>query len=320
MKANCQLYSGNAHRELAENIAQYLGLPLGDAYVGRFPDGEIDVKVEDDVRGGDCFVIQPTCPPVNDNLMELLVLLDCLRRASAASITAVIPYFGYARKDRKDEGRVPITAKLVANLLEAAGVGRVLTVDLHAPQIQGFFDIPVDHLYAQPVLIRHFQSYPAGDVVLTCPDVGGMKRIRSWAKQLDASMAVVDKRRKGPEEVETGRIIGDVKDKIAILVDDMIATGGSIVKAAETVLAAGAREVHVCATHAVMAGEAHRKVDDSPISRVVVTDSIPLAPERRGPGSKIEVATLARLLGEAIKRIHHKDSVSSLFAMESFGP
>ncbi|MBN2489599.1 MAG: ribose-phosphate pyrophosphokinase [Planctomycetes bacterium] len=320
MKANCQVYSGNAHRGLAESIAQYLGLPLGAAYVGRFPDGEIDVKVEDDVRGGECFVVQPTCPPVNENLMELLVLLDCLRRASAASITAVIPYFGYARKDRKDEGRVPITAKLVANLLEAAGVTRVVTVDLHAPQIQGFFDIPVDHLYAQPVLIRHFQAYASQDIVLACPDVGGMKLIRNWAKQLDASMAVVDKRRHGPDEVETGRIIGDVRDRIAILVDDMIATGGSIVKAADAVLAAGAREVHVCATHPVMAGEAHRRIEESRISRVVVTDSIPLAPAQCGPGSKIEVASLARLLGEAIKRIYHKDSVSSLFALDGFIP
>jgi ribose-phosphate pyrophosphokinase len=320
MKTICQLYTGNAHKGLAKNIAQYLGVPMGNAHVERFPDGEIDVKVEDDVRGGDVFVVQPTCPPVNENLMELLVLLDCLRRASASSITAVIPYFGYARKDRKDEGRVPITAKLVANLLQAAGAGRVLTVDLHAPQIQGFFDIPVDHLYAQPVLIRQFQSLAANDIVLTCPDVGGMKRIRRWAKQLDAPMAVVDKRRRSPNEVEMGRVIGDVKDKVAILVDDMIATGGSIVGAAATVLEHGAREVHVCATHPVFAGDAHRKVQESGIHRVVVTDSIPIEPEMLHKSVDIKVVTLARLLGEAIKRIHHNDSVSSLFNSETLGP
>lgn len=317
MKANCQLYTGNANPALAEAIARYLGLHLGEAQVGRFPDGEIDVKVEEDVRGCDVFIIQPTCTPVNENLMEILLLLDCLRRASAASITAVIPYFGYARKDRKDEGRVPITAKLVANLLEAAGANRVLTVDLHAPQIQGFFDIPVDHLYAKPVLIRQFREFSNHDIVLTCPDVGGMKLIRSWAKQLDAPMAVVDKRRLGPSEVEVGRIIGEVKDKVAILVDDMISTGGSIVKAAETILEHGAREVHVCATHAVMAGEAHRKIAESKIARVVVTDSVPMDPEWLEKSEKLEVVTIARLLGEAIKRIHHNDSVSSLFQSDA---
>ena len=320
MKASFQLYSGTAHPALSRNIARYLGIPLGNAQVARFPDGEIDVKVDDDVRGGDIFIIQPTCTPVNENLMELLVLIDCFRRASSRSITAVIPYFGYARKDRKDEGRVPITAKLVANLLEAAGASRVLTVDLHAPQIQGFFDIPVDHLYAQPVLIRCFQDLSPDEIVLTCPDVGGMKLIRNWTKDLEAPMAVVDKRRRSPSEVEVGRIIGDVKDKIAILVDDMISTGGSIVKAAETILEHGAREVHVCVTHAVMAGEAHEKIEASAIGRVVVTDSIPLDPEKGKKSTKIEVVTLARLLGEAIKRIHHNDSVSSLFHAAHLGP
>jgi len=320
MKANCQLYTGNAHPELAGKIAQYLGIPLGNAQVERFPDGEIDVKVFDDVRGADAYIIQPTCTPVNDNLMEILVLTDCLRRVSIYSITLVIPYFGYARKDRKDEGRVPITAKMVANLLEAAGADRVLTVDLHAAQIQGFFDIPVDHLYAQPVLIQKFQTLARGDLVLTSPDVGGMKLIRSWAKRLDAPMAVVDKRRKSATEVEMGRVIGEVKDKVAILVDDMISTAGSIVRAADTLLDHGAREVQVCASHAVMAGPAHERVEASPVKRVVLTDSIPMDKKTLEKSSKIEVVTLARLLGEAIKRIHHNDSVSSLFQVDPYLP
>ncbi len=313
MKANCQLYTGNANKPLAKAIADYLGVPLGNAHVDRFPDGEIDVKVLDDVRGGDVFIVQPTCTPVNDHLMELLVLIDCLVRASAERITAVMPYFGYARKDRKDEGRVPITAKLAANLIVAAGAKRVLTVDLHAPQIQGFFDIPVDHLYAQPVLLRKFQEVDVNDVVLVCPDVGGMKMVRGWAKVLDAPMAVVDKRRTGPDKVETGRVIGDVRDKIAIMVDDMISTGGSIVQAASTVRQHGAREVHVAATHAVMCGPAYDRLAASDIDRVVVTDSIPLDPAKGDLDGRLEVVTLAQMLGEAIKRIHHNDSVSSLF-------
>lgn len=238
-----KIFSGNANPALARRICDHLSIPVGNAYVGRFPDGEIDLKVNEDVRGADVFLVQPTCPPVNENLTELLVFIDCLKRASAARITAVLPYYGYARKDRKDEGRVPITAKLVANLITEAGADRVLTVDLHAAQIQGFFDIPVDHLLAFPVLSKYFERLKSEDLVVVTPDVGGIKLARNYSKKLEIKMAIVDKRRVGPEETEVGFVIGDVANKNVVMIDDLIATGGSIAQAANVLKEKGARDI-----------------------------------------------------------------------------
>ena len=243
MKNSMQIFSGSAHPDLARRVADYLGLPLGRTEISRFPDSELDVKVQEDVRGCDVFVVQPTCPPVNENLMELLVLVDCFRRASAERITAVIPYFGYARQDRKAEGRVPITAKLVANLVTVAGTDRVLTIDLHAAQIQGFFDIPVDHLYAAPVVMEHFRKMQLTNVVVVSPDVGGIKMARAYAKRLGADLAIVDKRRSGPAETEAVHVIGEVRDRDAILVDDMMTTATSISEAARALRAQGVKKV-----------------------------------------------------------------------------
>jgi len=250
------VFSGKSNRPLAERICNYLGIPLGDALVDRFPDGETQVKIQADVRGADVFLVQSTCPPVNDHLMELLIMIDALKRASAARITAVVPYFGYARQDRKDEGRVPISAKLVANLIQASGANRVLTIDLHAAQIQGFFDIPLDHLYAIRVFAKYVRKLDLPDIVVASPDVGGMKTAWSYAKRLNARLAVVEKRRTSPEAVETGFVIGDVEDKNVILVDDLIATGGTIAKASRVIREKGAREVYIMATHAVFCGRA----------------------------------------------------------------
>ncbi len=310
---NLKVFSGNSNPGLAKKICDYLDIPLGDAYIGRFPDGEIDVKVNEDIRGTDVFLIQSVCPPVNENLMELLVLIDCVKRASAARITAVIPYYGYARKDRKDEGRVPITAKLVANLITTAGVDRVLAMDLHAAQIQGFFDIPVDHIYAFPVLANYYKELDIPEVIVVSPDVGGIKIAKAYSKKLNIRMAVVDKRRIGPEETEIGFVIGEVEGKNVIMIDDIIATGGSIVQAAKVLKDKGAKDIYVGTTHPILCGSASEKLATAPIKEVAVTDTIPLNDRAKALGKKIRVLSVAELLGEAIKRIHTNQSVSALF-------
>lgn len=308
-----QVFSGNANRPLAGRVCERLEIPLGDALVNRFPDGEINVKINEDVRGRDVFVVQPTCPPVNDSLLELLLLVDTLKRASAGRITAVIPYYGYARKDRKDEGRVPISAKLVANLIATAGANRVVCLDLHAPQIQGFFDIPVDHLYASPVLTGHFRRIGLADIrdgCIVAPDVGGIKQARAYAKLLGLSLAVVDKRRISPDQAKAMHVIGDVQGMRCILVDDMISTGGTISEATNALREHGAREVHVCATHAVFCGPAKRRLEAAKPDSIVVSDTIP-----QGECTPDGITTLGvgDLLGDAILRIHQGRSVSKLF-------
>jgi len=310
-----KLFSGRAHPELAARICDYLGLPLGGLSIGDFPDGEIACKIEEDVRGRDVFLIQPTCPPINDTLMELLIMIDCFRRASAERITAVVPYFGYARQDRKDEGRVPITAKLVANIITRAGADRVLAMDLHAAQIQGFFDIPVDHLYAAPVLNEHFiaMGLPPDEMVVVSPDEGSIKRALGHVRRLGAELAIIDKRRSSAEQTQQANVIGaSVKGKVTLIFDDMISTGGSICGAAKVMHEFGARQIYLAATHGIFCGEAIKKIESSPVDKVVVTDTIPLAPEKHIP--RIEVLTVAPLLGEAIKRIHRNESVSRLFS------
>ncbi|MCC6679559.1 MAG: ribose-phosphate pyrophosphokinase [Phycisphaeraceae bacterium] len=310
-----KLFCGRASRELAERICRYLKLPLGQGHTDMFPDGELLVKIEEDVRGRDCFVVQSTYHPVNAHLMELLIYIDCLRRASAQRITAVIPYFGYARQDRKDEGRTPITAKLVANLITAAGANRVLALDLHAAQIQGFFDIPVDHLNAMPALVKYLESVrkELGPLVLVSPDVGNVKVAAQFANVLNADLAIIDKRRKSGLEVKSAHIIGDVKDKTALMVDDMISTAGTMCEAARLIMSQGAKDVIAACTHPVLVGLAMERLSDSPISRIIVTDTIPCG-ERCAPiQDKLVELSCAELLGEAIHRIHHNRSVSSLF-------
>lgn len=308
-----KVFTGNSNPDVAHKICEYLKIPLGDAYVGRFPDGEIDLKINEDIRGSDIFVVQSICPPVNDNLVELLMFIDCIKRASAARITAVIPYYGYARKDRKDEGRVPITAKLVANLICEAGVDRVVAMDLHAAQIQGFFDIPVDHIFAFPVLCEHYKSLNLSDAIVVSPDVGGIKIARAYSSKLNIKMAVVDKRRVGPEETEVGFVIGEVKDKNVIMIDDIIATGGSIAQAARVLKEKGAKDIYVGTTHAILCGKAAEKLASAPIKEVAVTDTIPLDGRVKPLGEKISVLTISELLGEAIRRIHTNESVSAMF-------
>jgi ribose-phosphate pyrophosphokinase len=312
MKNALVVMSGSANPALARRVAEYLKLPLSNVENKRFPDGEIDLKVLEDVRGSDVYLVQPTCPPVNDNLMELLILIDCLRRASAERITAVIPYFGYGRQDRKAEGRVPISAKLVANLITAAGATRAISVDLHAAQIQGFFDIPVDHLYASPVLVDHFRKLGLQDLTIVTPDVGGIKMARAYAKRLAAGLAICDKRRSGPTETEVMHVIGDVQNRNVILVDDMVSTGTSIAEAARACRKNGAKDIYICATHAVLAGRAVEKLQAAPIREIVVTDTIPLDGKEKSLPN-LRVLSIAPLLGEAIRRIHHSESVSSLF-------
>jgi len=309
-----KVFAGNANRPLAEKMCAYLGIQLGDASVGRFPDGEINVKLNEDIRGTDVFIVQPTCPPVNENLMELLILIDCFRRASADRITAVISYYGYARKDRKDEGRVPITAKLVANLITTAGVDRVLVLDLHASQIQGFFDIPVDHLYALPVLVKHYEELGLENAVVVSPDVGSMKISRAYAQHLRTGLAVVDKKRTDPSETEVGMLIGEVEGKDVIMIDDMIATGGSIVRAAGLLKEAGCKDIYVGATHAVFCGPFYDRMAEAPIKEIAVTDSIAITEEAGARlGSRLRTLSVSKLLGEAVRRIHFNESVSSLF-------
>ncbi len=310
-----RIFSGTANPPLAESICASLGVPVGRARVQPFADTETHVRVEDDVRGLDCFVVQPTCHPVNQNLMELLIFIDCLHRASARRITAVLPYFGYARQDRKSEGRTPISAKLVANLITTARADRILAIDLHAQQVQGFFDIPVDHLTAEPVFTNYFRSQPLGDMVMVSPDVGNMKMANVYAQKLGGNLAVIDKRRQSGSEVVMSRIIGDVKHKDVLMFDDMISTAGTICSASALVKDHGARSVRVAATHGVFAGDALEKIQAAPIDEVVVTDTIPLSNEAREVG-KIKVLSVANLLGEAMERIHLNRSVSEIFSRD----
>lgn len=306
------IFGGNANRDLAESICKCVEARPGAAEVTTFSDGEIFVEINENVRGVNCFVVQPTCAPVNQNLMELLIMIDALKRASAGSIVAVIPYFGYARQDRKVKPRTPISAKLVADLITAAGADRVVSVDLHAGQIQGFFNIPVDHLFSMPVMIEYLKQHHGKESVLVSPDAGGVERARAYSKRLNATLAIIDKRREKANVSEVMHIIGDVKNKDAILVDDMIDTAGTLTNAAKALMEAGARTVSACASHAVLSGPAIQRIQDSPLSEVVVTDTIPLRPEAKAC-PKIKQLSVARLLGEAIKRIHHGDSISSLF-------
>lgn len=309
-----KIFSGRANQDLALKICQHLHLEPAAITLGKFPDGENYCKLDEDVRGRDVFLVQPSSPPVNDNLFELLIMIDCCKRASAERITAVIPYYGYARQDRKDEGRVPITAKLAANLIVRAGADRVLTMDLHAAQIQGFFDVPVDHLYAAPVLNEYFKERGlTGDkIVVVSPDEGSIKRALGHSKRLGGKLAIVDKRRTNALEVRQSAIIGGpVKGKVALLFDDMISTAGSIVGAAQLVHEQGAKEIHIAATHGVLCGPAIERIREAPVDSLVVTDTIPVPPEKQLP-NMIQL-TVAPLLAEAIKRIHHDQSISELF-------
>jgi ribose-phosphate pyrophosphokinase len=311
MPYELKLFSGNAHRALAEEIASSLGVPLGRAEVSRFSDGEIFVQVDENVRGTDVFIVQPTCPPVNDNLMELLVMLDAMKRASAERITAVLPYYGYARQDRKVQPRVPISAKLVADLITVAGAQRLLALDLHAGQIQGFFDIPVDHLFAAPVVIDYIANRDLADLVVVSPDAGGVERARAIAKRLHANLAIIDKRRDGPNVALFMHLIGDVKGRDVIIIDDMIDTAGTLVQAADALKREGARRILACGVHPVLSGPAIARIEGAPLEELVVTNSIPLGKHARHP--KITVLSVAPLLAEAIRRIHDEESVSTLF-------
>ena len=307
-----KVFSGNSNPDLAEKICTFVGVPLGMAQVKAFSDGEIAVEVNESVRGFDTFVVQSTCPPVNNNLMELLIMIDALRRASAERINAVIPYYGYARQDRKVAPRQPISAKLVANLITEAGASRVLTIDLHAGQIQGFFDIPVDNLYASPIVLEYLRKKFKDDLVLIAPDAGGVERTRSFAKRLDASLAIMDKRRERANVAQVMHIIGTVKGKVAVILDDMVDTAGTLTQAAQALKEHGATAIFACCTHAVLSGKAIQKINDSPLEELIVTDTIPINQEGRGC-KKIKVLSVAELFGEAIKRIHKNESVSSLF-------
>lgn len=309
---NLVLFAGNANRPLAEAIAASLGKKLAVGTVTKFSDGETWVEIEENVRGTDVFVIQPTCSPANDHLMELLIIIDALKRSSADRITAVIPYYGYARQDRKVSPRTPITSKLVADLLTAAGANRLLTMDLHAGQIQGFFNIPVDHLFAKAILSEYLMREFRDNVVVVTPDAGGAERARAFAKMLNCPMALIDKRRPRPNQSEIMHIVGDVEGRCAVMVDDIVDTAGTMVQAAAALIEKGAAEVHACAIHPVLSGPAIARLESSPIRSLVVTDSIQLSAEAKR-SAKIKVLSVAPLLGEAIKRIHNSDSVSSLF-------
>jgi len=305
--------SGNANKDLAEKICKCLEIPLADVICGRFSEGEIRVQIVSNVRGKHVFIVQPTCPPANDNLMELLILIDAAKRASASRITAVLPFYGYARQDRKDQPRVPITAKLVANLITAAGANRVLCLDLHASQIQGFFDIPVDHLYAINVLCEYFQSLGLKNLVVVSPDVGGIRMARAYAKRLGAGLAIIDKRRMSPEETEVMNILGKVKGKNAILVDDIVATGGSLTEAIKALKDVGVEKVYAAVTHGVLSGPAVDRIAEcTALEELVISDSIPLSAKAKKV-SKIKQLTVAPLLAEAIKRIQNEQSISCLF-------
>lgn len=312
MPEGIKLFSGNANRVLAYEIANFLGISIGDATVSTFNDGEIMVQINENVRGSDVFVIQPTCTPVNHNIIELLLMIDALRRASTGRITAVIPYYGYARQDRKIQPRVPISSRLVADLITVAGANRVLTVDLHVGQIQGFFGIPVDHLYAAPVLSDYMKKKYLNDIVIVSPDAGGVERARAFAKRLKASLAIIDKRREGVDISQVMNVIGDVEGKDAILFDDMIDTAGTITQAVSALKEKGAKKIIAACTHAVLSGSALDKINSSELKEVIVTNTIPMN-NKIEKCKKLTVLSIAPLLGEAIKRIHEESSVSSLF-------
>jgi ribose-phosphate pyrophosphokinase len=312
MPEKLQLFTGNSNRGLAEEIAEFLQIQLGDATVSNFSDGEIMVRINENVRGNDVFIVQSTCMPVNTNLMELLLMIDALKRASAGRITAVMPYYGYARQDRKAAPRVPISARMVADLLTAVGIDRLLTIDLHAGQIQGFFNIPVDHLYATPVLAEYVRNEYINDVVVVSPDAGGVERARAFAKRLDASLAIIDKRREKANVSQVMHVIGDVKDKEAILFDDMIDTAGTITHAATALKENGAKKVIAACSHAVLSGPAIDRINESVLEEVIVTNTIPMDCKEE-KCKKLKTLSVAALLGEAIRRIHEETSVSSLF-------
>ncbi len=313
MENRLKLFTGNSNPDLAEKISGYLRISLGKATVSAFADGEILVRIEENVRGMDVFIMQSCCNPVNRNIMELLILIDALKRASSRRITAVIPYYGYARQDRKDQPRVPITAKLVADLVTAAGADRVLTMDLHAGQIQGFFNIPVDHLYSTPIMLEHINNkMDLTDLVVVSPDAGGVERARAFAKRLKVGLAIIDKRRDAPGMAKVMNVIGDVADKDIIILDDMIDTAGTICQSAEALKASGARKILAGCTHAVLSGPALQRLNDAPIDEIIVTDTIPLN-GRDKVCKKLVLLSVAPLLGEAIKRIHEEASISSLF-------
>jgi ribose-phosphate pyrophosphokinase len=308
-----KVFTGRANTLLAEKICKYLQVPLGAGRTELFPDGELIVKVDEDVRGRDCYVIQPTSHPINAHLMELFIWIDCLKRASADRVTAVIPYFGYARQDRKDEGRTPITAKLVANLLERAGVNRVVSVDLHAAQVQGFFDIPVDHLSASPVLVKWFKSLKLKNAVFVSPDVGNVKRAQVYANMLGGEICIIDKRRKSGSDTEAKHIIGDVEGKNVIMVDDMITTAGTVAEACKMLRANGVKEIYIAATHGVFAPKAMERLGKCDFTKLAVTDTIPIGDRAKAIEDRLVVLSVADLVGEAIHRIHSNASVSALF-------
>jgi len=307
-----KIFCGNANRELAEEIVDYLGVPLGEAKVKRFQDGEITIAIDESVRGADVFIVQPTCSPTNDNIMELLIMIDALKRASARRITPVIPYYGYARQERKSKARDPITAKLMANLITTAGADRIVTMDLHAPAIQGFFDIPVDHLPAVPILAEYFRNKELENIVVVSPDHGGVQRARNLAERIGAPLAIIDKRRPEPNVSEIMNVIGDIKGKHVIMIDDIIDTAGTITQGAQALVDRGAMDVYACCTHPVLSGPALDRLEKSVIKEVVVTNTIPMNPERKIP--KITALSVAPLLGSAIVRIHEDLSVSKLFS------
>jgi ribose-phosphate pyrophosphokinase len=312
MSRDLKVFTGTAHPALGESIARFLGLPLGRTHLSRFSDGEVWFQIKDNVRGADVFVVQPTGPPVNENLMELLVMLDAFKRSSASRITAVIPYYGYARQDRKDKPRVTISAKLVADLVSTAGTDRILTMDLHAAQIQGFFDVPVDHLFAAPVIMDYVSKLKLPNLTVVSPDAGGVERARAYAKRLEAALAIVDKRRDAPNVAEVHNVIGDVEGRTALIVDDIVDTGGTLAQVAQAIKNAGATEVLASSSHAVLSGKALEKIEASPLSKLIVTDSIPQSEEKRRSG-KIVVLSIAELMGKAIRNIHEEASVTSLF-------
>src|SRR6059036_3338870 len=304
-----KVFSGSAHPELTRDIAAFLGVQPGQARLRRFPDSEVSFQIDENIRGTDVFIVQPTCNPVDQHIIELLIMIDAFKRSSAARITAVLPYFGYARQDRKDKPRVPISAKLVADLLSAAGSDRILTMDLHASQIQGFFDIPVDHLFAAPVIMDYVWSLELPDLTVVSPDAGGVERARAYAKRLEATLAIVDKRREQPNVAEVHHVIGEVEGRTALIVDDIVDTGGTLGKVAQAVKDAGAREVLASCSHAVLSGKAMEIIERSPLSRLIVTDSIPLSDEKkRSP--KIVPLTIAELIGKAVRNIHEEASVT----------
>lgn len=306
-----KIFSGNANKELAESICKELNMPLGDSTAGKFSDGETTVSLNETVRGADVFVIQPTCPPANDNLMELLIIIDALKRASAGRINAVIPYYGYARQDRKAKAREPITSKMVADLITVAGADRVISMDLHAAQLQGYFDIPVDHLLGGPILANYFREKLGKDTVIVSPDLGGVQRVRSFANILDLPIAIIEKRRPKANVSEVMNVIGEIEGKDVILVDDIIDTAGSMTKAAEVLKEFGAKRVFACCSHAVLSGPAIERIENSVIEKLVVTDTIPLSEEKKI--DKIEVVSVAPIFAQAIKRIYEHESVSILF-------